>query len=267
MGLIYGIPKAFIYNGKSSEEFGLSIGYWNTSPEWGNNGLNREILKGETSYVRQRANHYGVSAGEVIQISFDVFPSTCTGDKSDIEMLESHALNRWLLTPTSPQLLSFISDEDSINTNYKAICTSIVDIPGPHGISGKSIIFTCDAGYGYSQVQKTKISVNESKNISINNTSDIGKYYPKIIISKCNGVLEINNFKINLSKIEYETITIDCEHEMIYDQDNSLIPYYKIGLDGSTSLPSLEPGLNKWEIKGTANIVIICEFPRKVGIV
>ena len=60
----------FVFDNKSSDLFGLYMGWRDASDEW-ETGLSREPVNSETNTVRHIVNNYGVKYTDPLVLSFD----------------------------------------------------------------------------------------------------------------------------------------------------------------------------------------------------
>lgn len=275
----------FNFDGVSSDQYNLAIG-WTSSEDEIETGLELEIIKGEVNSVRHRANQYGVNYASVLPIDFIIFHR----DMTPFTQAESRAINRWLYTETYKPLR--FNSAETENITYQVICTNITDCVW-NGHNGKHLTFECDSPFGYTPEQRVTINAESGEaEKNIFNMSDDGDYYPAIEIicaADYTNKVEITNVTddeqtmtidfANITAINDEKkITVDTSKMMVIDANNKPIPAYKLGWE--ITLNPDEPiqhmdkywfhlvqGNNKVRVKGNSKIRVICQFPRKVGVV
>ena len=266
----------FTYNGISSELYDLVVCFDGLEEDVAT-GLGREIIKGEVNMVRHKANQYGTVYNEVTPIEFMIMHP----NGKEFTILESRSINKWLQTNTYCPL-SF-NNEKGTELYYKAICTQIVD-KNYGGHIAKLVTFEADSPFAYER-QITKVKSVTDRDIRIYNSSDDGIYYP-ILKLKANqeNIIITNtsdkNQQMTLcipSEYQNEDITINTALMQILDKDNVPIPLNKIGWTINTSenigLQSssfywlrLVSEINRITVEGNCTLEILCEYPRKAGI-
>ena len=275
----------FNFDGVSSDQYNLAIG-WTSNDDEIETGLELEIVKGEVNMVRHRANQYGVYYSSVLPIDFIIFHR----DFTPFTQAESRAINRWLYTETYKPLR--FNSEETENITYNVICTNITDCVW-NGHNGKHLTFECDSPFGYTPEQRYTINVtDEDKEKTIYNLSDDGDYYPTLEIicdEDAEHEIEITNYTdneqsmmidfANIPAIDDEKkIIVKTDQLMILDANNKPIPAYKLGWEITLNPDEpiqhmdkywfhLVPGANKIGVKGECKMRVICQFPRKVGVV
>ena len=273
----------FSFDGKPSELYGLYMGWRDATEEW-ETGLNREVIKSEFNMVRNVPNQYGAKYADVLVLEFDIFHQ----DGSPFDYRESRSINNWLTTETYKRFK--VNDNNTDNIYYKAICTSIHDIT-MGTFRGKHIVMTCDSPYAYANETYRIIDATTSGDElwRVDNNSDNGVYYPYFTIECAEdytGAVEIINqtddktMRIEMDNIEainhHKLLRIDTQHMMIMDENDKLVPLYKIGwhitIDPSEAIQSSPfywlrwlQGRNTIEIKGQTKATFTVSFMRKAG--
>ena len=270
--------KSFIYDGVSSEAYGLGIGWLKSDNRSSvNTGLAVDIKRGEMNMVRTEPNQYGVVYNNPLQFEFGIFKR----DHRDFTYEASRRINRWLRGSSVYKRLYF-EDENPEAVHFYAICTDIVDVT-LSGITMKKLTFICNSPFGYLAEVKKKISSTSSwKSFRLLNQSDHGVYYPRIQISakgSYTGQILIENqtegktLTVDFSKVSsvdsQKTLILDGKRTQVTDQNGTLIPVYKIGWDDPENIywVRLTEENNMFRVKGTAELTMFFEFPRKVGVV
>lgn len=277
---------SFNFDGVGSEQYGLYIG-WEGAESDIPTGLDKEILKGDVNMVRHKANQYGTVYSSVIEIEFMILHK----DDSHFSQAESRSINKWLMQETYKPL-RFNNENDTENITYYVICTSIVD-KVYNGHNAKLVTFEADSPFGYTS--KTAYRINAlnggTGSKKIVNTSDDGIYYP-ILQIKCNedysspivisNTTENKSMSINTDQIpvinNQKIININTSLMQISDGNNKIIPAYKLGweipLNENSPIQSMDKywprlieGQNEISVTGNCEVIINCQFPRKVGVV
>lgn len=260
--------STFSYDGVDLKSLGMRFGWIGEPENETMTGLNRTILETELNAVRSRPLQYATVYEGCLEFSFIIFKT----DGTDISYQDSHTLNQWLSGSTVHKKLTFPGEQD---VYYMAICTQITD-QIYNGHIGKGIVFRCDAPYAYHNPIRKKITVSENRRIKIYNDSDEGVYYPNLKITGNSDLVIIRNLddkdremRLAFSDLTDKTICMDCEKMRVVDENNVLIPVYKIGWDVSDYIYwfRLLPGANQIEIIGSCIFEITATFPRKVGVV
>ena len=260
--------NSIIFNKKSSEDFGLLIGYIDDPDK--NSEFSRETIKGDPN-SNDKFNYYGCKSTSGIHIDFVLYKEDGTGF-SDMENAE---INEWLLESRIPTTLH-MNSENALYLDYHGIVTNIQDkIFG--GKFAKAVTFETDAPYAYEKLDTKKQSITSTGSITIKNKG-CDNCYPTITIIP-NGSKSIviknntdNCKSITLDVTNYQSgIIIDGDRCRITDINGKLIPLSNLGFTATSSILlywiKLLRGINHLEITGSCNIQFRCEFHRKVGTV
>lgn len=268
----------FIFDGHSSNEFGLQVCSFDTNDTWGT-GLNVDLKRGENNMVRTERNLYGAVYTETLVFEIGVIPRYNREFTPD----ESRSINNWLRRSNTYQLLHFNSN-DPEHINFYAVCTNIEDkIFGCH--AGKQITFTCNSPFGFMAPISRTFNVKDGEYLSQKffNLSDNGIYYPIMTITApedfmgvvaYESVTDENSGFLDFKGVEAKdgkrVVILDGQHNTVKDADGKLISGYKIGWNNTTNIYwfRLLPGTNLVRFIGeNVTFKITCEFPRKVGAV
>lgn len=272
----------FVYNGKSSDMYGLYMGWRSANEEW-STGLDREIVKGEMNISRYTPNLYGVKYSDVLILEFDIFHQ----DGSAFTQRESRSINNWLMADSYKRFK--VNDNNTDNVYYNAICSSIQDLT-MNNFNGKHVVMMCDSPFAYTQeIMRTADASSQNITYKIINSGDAGVYHPLFTIecsASYTGTIEIknvtdgNSMSISMKNISSvsgkKRLTVDTQSMMITDGNGALVPLYKIGweiqTDENSAIQSspfywlrLVEGINELEIKGRAKVTFTLSFPRKAG--
>ena len=278
--------KSFIFDGKSSDDFNLMIAWiGNSDVDISENGLNLSLQK-TNNKLNRKTNTYGVQSENIV-LNFSIVKKDC----SEITRLQSIQINEWLTSSSTSQPLAF-NDNDSYPLHYYAVCTQIEDIIIGGKLIGKQLKFENNSPFAFSEKMIKHIEVTNSRQISINNSSNARNniIYPKVTISTSSPTIVLEN-KTDKKSVTIKTdslssesdgnkhIKIDSYNMMITDKQNKLIPAYKIGWneayksyvtatdDNITNIYWLRflRGINELLITGSCKMAIEYEFPRKAG--
>lgn len=270
--------RSFIYDGVSSDAFGVGIGWLKgDNKDTVSTGLSVNIQQGTMNMERYEANQYGVIPSGSLQMEFGIYKK----DGKDFTYEESRRINTWLRGSNVYKKFYF-DDENPETVHYYAICTNIEDVVLT-GITMKKLTFSCNSPFGYArEVEKVYESTSTAKDYKVINQSDYGVYYPTIKIETAasyTGKFVIENttenrsmtldFK-NVSSVSgQKTLILNCKLNKVTNSKNELIPLYKIGWDELTNIYwfRLTEKENIMKLKGTGTVTMSFEFPRKVGLV
>lgn len=277
----------FIFNGISSRDYDVAIGWIDSEPDAAANGLSRKVKKsGKLNKLRK--NIYGAENTDTITFNFSIVKIS----GGEITRAESMCINKWLTSSSLPQLLKF-NDNDAYPLHYYAVCTQIKDIIAGGRLIGKDLIFETDSAYAFSDKGERAFEITNSKTFSLNNSSDAygGIYYPEITItarSSGNIVIEnmtdkksvtINTSAVPADAVGNKIVVLDSEKMTALDGSGRLLPVNKLGWNAgyrsyvssindyisSIYWPRLLKGINDIKISGTCILKIEHEYPRKAG--
>lgn len=264
--------RHFVFNGKSSEDFDIVIGFFGEDNGINTNGNSQSIQSDEPNINTRKINIYGTVNDEMVKFNFAILK--CDGEP--FTQYESVQINEWLLGPKTPKMFKFINDSehdyDLYDLHYYAICTSVTD-KVYSGLNGKELTFETNSSYAYMDEIERKIDVVGNGDITITNSIQMDNfiYHPTIYITS-NEKIEIKNIETeqtifyDLTSFSGETLKIDNEKMRLMVNDK-IIPMTKIGwTEDDIQWLGLIPGLNHIQITGTCELVVKCEYPRKAGV-
>lgn len=266
------------YNGKSSDDFDLTLCSVDSNVEEIPIGLSREILKGENTMSRPIANHYGTKYNDVI--SFDI--TFVKNSQKPFNHDEIREINAWLTSTKIPTLLYIDDDEEDETVYHFGVFTSTTNVYTA-GITALTYTFTSNSPYGWSKEYSYKRVCSENTSLILNNNSDDLEdfVYPSILI---NGSKGTNITISNLTEIEEFSLTLSCEQLYINSKYHQIYSYYadkKVLLslsdlgwneetqesiaDGTKSIYwfRLLPGENKISVSGACEITFTYRVPIK----
>ena len=102
----------FTYNGKSTDDFGVTVADFNYSSTI-SSGLTREVLKGENSSYRLVPNHYGTKYSSVIEFTRTLIKK----DQSSFSREEIEKIVKWLTSPRRPLELEVSKNYDDTGSS------------------------------------------------------------------------------------------------------------------------------------------------------
>ncbi|MDE6024222.1 MAG: hypothetical protein K2G45_02085 [Lachnospiraceae bacterium] len=201
----------FIYNGHSSDEYGIIIASFD-----GNEGV---VDGGEVEVTAVQTpgkdvyDYYTSQFPNVLTWNFSVIKNPCiANDEMWFSSDEERHIVKWLMGEDGYHELYF-EQEDYIQVFYMAYCNV-----KPRQINGRTIGFnitaTSNCGYGFSKeyVRTDNFIVNgENKTIQIQVNNDLKrKVYPQITIKNGSGDFTITNSDISgnvICKSSFKNIT------------------------------------------------------------
>ena len=172
---------------------------------------------------KDRHNFYGAQFNSVLVWNFSICKNPCFEDDLYFNQYEESRLAEWLLRTDGYKWLQF--DQEG----YEDICYNVYVNMIPHQMGGKTVGFdltvTSDCGYGYSQEQRKRFTINKDKpfNIYIDNDMNMVSYPHLSIVGS--GDFYISNNKDTMQNISNDgaseftnvakTITMDSENEIV----------------------------------------------------
>ena len=184
--------------------------------------ISREIKKGETTYLKPRVSHYGVSYSE--QPTFKV--GFIKEDFSSFTIDDKRKINTWLTESQVPLKLQLFSDLWDSDIYWKCVVSQIDYVRYNH-CSMVMVSFLCDSEFAY----KDRVITYMDDDFIIpceSDLDDLSYIYPVLKLTpKQTSDLTITNvtdgkyFKIKgLEKLD---ITIDCQNYMLSDNAGNVL--------------------------------------------
>lgn len=209
----------FIYNGISSDEFGLYIASFNGGGFTENQAMTQEVIQDTTS-MRIKPVAFGVKESSSITLSFTLL------SKEYFDRARVNKVLKWL-TNVNGYAPLFILQPDMTTVHYDCVFTDIQNV----NINGYPIAYNVTAVCDTSFVEDSKGSVtvtSPNAGVDIYNFSSINDYtYPRITITMtAAGDFTVNNltdetllgytrpFKLT-GLASGEVITVDCANKTI----------------------------------------------------
>jgi phage-related protein len=254
----------FIFNGISSEEFGVMMCTFSTSSPSSSNDEETEIITVKT---------YGSDIFHLVNTNYSnplKFPITlCNTDGTFIDAYKQRELKKWLCRTDGYHWLS-VDQDDLYNIRYKCIM-SFSDMEHIGRMNGGMYFnVQCDSPFAYTTEQrKTYTCSSDTLNFIFNYSSDFDKsdkpYYPSLVItSAITGTIRITNNTTN-EYIQFtnctngEIITISDDGTPTSSINRVIIDYWNYGdlyfVNGSNSIT----------ISGNCTLKIIYSYPIRVG--
>lgn len=273
--------KYFEYNGKSSKDFGIMVGVFNSTSDDIPMGLTRSVNRGEMTKYRYRANHYGATYDDVLEFELGIIKDPCKFNGNDMKFSRSEirAINAWLTSPQFPKLFHMIDyDSDILRDDYVDYFCTITDVTatGAGDIFTLTYTLTCDSPFGYSEAKTHFIQKSDSVDALftvLNESDDLENYvYPTLkVIPTADGEVRVENLTdggvLTIQAIANLTIYIDSSKLMMYDETKKLITFEDLGIDDIDNIYwfRLCHGTNEIRITGDASVEITYRECRKVG--
>lgn len=237
------VGEDFAFNGSWLSDYDLKM----YDPEDSQQFIGREIEKADISALREMPNHYSTHYTDVLVLSFLVLKNPDVYDTDDMKLTgdEVNEIRSWLESPKLPTEMHMLSVEDSFDTYYFGVFTSVQPYIIRQDCYGLYLTFTCNAPYGFSAyvTNRYNITGNNITNSSFYNQSAEKNSFVKPIIkirskSTFNGSESIelqnksdgNNKMVIILPKGVNVLIIDCAKKQITDQDGNAVSMYDIGL-------------------------------------
>lgn len=254
----------FIFNGKSSEEFGVMMCTFSSSSPSSSNDEETEI-----NIVKM----YGSDIFHIIDIDYNnplkFSICLCNTDGSFIDAYEQRALKKWLCRTDGYHWLS-VDQDDLYNIRYKCKISfsEMEHIASMNG--GMYFNVQCDSPFAHSLEQnKTYTCYSNTTTFNFNYNSDFEEsdkpYYPSLVItSATTGTIQITNNTTNetikfTDCVNGEVITISDDGTPTTSADRVIIDHWNYGdlyfINGNNSIT----------ISGNCTLKIIYSYPIRVG--
>ena len=273
--------KYFEYNGKSSKDMGLTIGFFNNiHDDEIPMGLDRTIDRGEMNPYRSRPNHFGTTYDDPLVFELGIIKDTCEPGVEDLRFKRSEIrqINAWLTSPKFPKLFHMTDyDEEWYDEYVDYYCTiTSVTASGEDEVMSLTFELTCDSPFGYSQeiTHNIHATFETPGTAMIKNTSDeLEDYiYPTIKITPtATGAITLENEtdgrSMTINALASDIIYIDCQRLSLYDETRELISFDDLGIKDIDDIYwfRLCSGENQIKITGNADVEIKYRELRKVG--
>lgn len=280
--------KYFTYNGRSMESLGtkLRIVSFNNADEI-DTGLERELIKGEVTKYRYRANHLGAKYSDVISFTINVMKDPCIYPQNELAFSTNEIRNvtSWLTSPATPRLFHMYDNSNAMAhdelLDYYGVFTNI----DYHVINGKVygliLTMTCDSPFAYTQEIVKELPANSTTTIK-NNSDELESYiYPYIeIYPTANTDFTFQNVTDKKSitftgLLKNNTVYMDCQSLILKQlagnvsgvSGASQIGFTDLGVTdvGKIYWPRLVSGNNSIKITGSATVTLKYRELRKVG--
>ena len=285
----------FEYSGKSTNDFGVIVGSIEHSSTL-SSGLEREIIKGETTDYRLVPNHFTTKYTSVIEFRRTLIKL----NGSVFTPLERERIVSWLTSPKTPRkMITYnyaCSNQGEKVVEYNGIFTNIEYETIAGGIYGITFTFTNDSPFVYEKLEREYTLTEAAKNpgLTLNIESHNEEYYTYPVVeikydgkdqnsSKVTIINHTDSNKTNedntgqsnsqcqmdLECLSKSPLTIDCKN-LIVKGTNSSMSYEQLGWAEKDDIYWLRflNGENELEVIATAypiNLKISCDILRKAG--
>lgn len=184
----------FEYNNKSTDDFGLMVVSFDTIDTL-ESGLQREIVKGESTDHRIIPNFFGAKYSSAIEFTRTLVKK----DETSFSRQEISDITRWLTGNKLPkQLVCHISDTET--EIYNGFFTNIQYKTAGIGIVGIIFTFTNDSPFIRIPIEKT-FTLDASKTISLNCDHDLEYDYIYPTLTLCYNSTNNNSSVVAISNL------------------------------------------------------------------
>ena len=257
------IGEYCIYNGISSEQFGLHIVNENGSMEVNSGGeitIQKSCMMGGLKYA-----YMGREAIDPCEIHMTLMR------EKPMDAAEISAVMRWLGSVTYKELR--IVQPDISTVKFNCIFTEIATVQHGNETYGVSVVGECDSCFGEGNPIVATANSNKTGTIRIMNYGDYMDYvYPvvKITMPSSGGDITISNATDNNRVFSFtglsgsEVLTVDCLRKTIVSSTG----INRLGVFSKNWLPLL-PGANSLAYSFSAaagEIEIRCPLYRRIGV-
>ena len=263
-GLLAFIGEYCIYDGISSEKFGLRIVNENSTME-NTNGEEIAIQKSAMMNGLKYA-YMGTEPRDPCTISFMLMR------EDPMDAAEIGAVMRWLAGRPGYKELRFVQPDIS-TVKFNCIFTEVSAIQHGNATYGVSVVGECDSCFGEGNPIVATANSNKTGTIRIMNYGDYMDYvYPvvKITMPSSGGDITISNTTDNNRVFSFtglsgsEVLTVDCLRKTIV----SSAGMNRLGVFSKNWLPLL-PGVNSLAYSfstAAGEIEIQCPLYRRIGV-
>jgi phage-related protein len=257
----------FIFDGKTSDSYGLKIYNNGTGSSDGNAGDEIEVFE-KFIYRNSKAIYFGRTQNTPLE--FDLL----VGSLTEIDNFQRRAIKRWLMGRSGYLPLCIVQDDMS-NVIYYVMVTSMKETFYGNLNYALELHIKANGPFAYTSPQITPYSYSgsavTSTTLYYDNISDDSDYLKPILSFKMNGigtnfsitnVTDANRVFSFTDILPYETITVDNYKEEIVSDTGLTNRVSKF----NKKFFRLKPGINQLNIVGgISNLTITSEFPIKVG--
>lgn len=253
---------SFLYNGQSSEEFGISLASSFGSVSRTGNSENRNIITTKNSFTNLFNFHY-IQYNEPLK--FDIIIYNIDG--SWIDAYKERQLKKWLLN-SKPSWFQ-VDQDDLSDVFYWAIGTSceIIDVGVYSG--GMKVSFQTMEPWAWSGLRKKSYTTsNGTLTFNLNMDLDYDDYivYPQIVATSLGtGNISIKNNTTNelitiTGCVLNEVITIDCKNDKVKTNLNTVMldRWNKVTL-------GINENINNFTLSGNFSMQLIYRLPIRIG--
>lgn len=270
--------KSFTYNGRSSEDFDLIIGGFQSVDTPLN--LARDITKSTMNRYRHRTNTYGINYNDVLTFNIQLIKDPCKySDQKDMRFTREQIreIAAWLTSPITPRIFHMFDFPEMVDQEYDYYGIFTNMSAQDNEIYCLNCLFECNTPYALSAEQN--IIIDDGEGIVSNPSDEFEDYvYPVIIITPTADVDApydirlINesdgNRSITLKNMKpQDTVTMDCQKMTVKNQSGSLMSLDDLNIDVVDYIYwfRLLHGDNQIKVSGDAIVEFIFRYPVKVG--
>lgn len=261
--------KDFYYNGHWLSDFGMMMFDPNDTQSF----VGRTIDKANITPARQIPNHYSTYYSDVLTLSFLIIKdeenggnilcengTNITDENGNNLIVEINYLSQegkkltgedinviraWLESPKTPEKFFSLLEDDVVSTYYFGVFSNVQPFIVGTECFGLYLTFSCNAPYGFSDVYKDNILLQNGteKTVVITNYSAERNEYTKPIIIikssstfgdnntiKITNVSDGNKFMLLTMPKNLTSVTIDCQKKIIKDNDGNILTLNDVGL-------------------------------------
>lgn len=260
----FGNSMSFIYDNKTSEDFGLFLGGFDIQT------ILNSMASTNTELVYDRVNGrdenlvFGTRSTEpVLTFDLDLF-SYDPLSRNDISYIDT-----WLFSNRQPKKL-VLCQEDMTSYHFMAIFSKNEIINHSNSPMGFKCTVVCDSAYAYEFEREDEWQVSKDKALSVrfNNTSaGLGYLHPVIefVCNLNNGSVRINNVTDNRS---FEISGLQNGEKIIIDEWFQIVSSTGLHRIGNCNKKWLRfaKGINNIQVSGdTSKIKVKYKFKKAVG--
>lgn len=206
--------ESFEFNGIDSKDLNLYIMHFDGSNDNGTGSIGDEITFTTTKAANSdRLNFHGYSRDTTLTTTFQIGKNPCNTDNMAFSREELAFIKAWLERKDGYKFLRFFQKGYEDTYFYCQIHTEWIRILGK--IVGVECSVTCNAPYGYSNIQGIDVQLNDGDSFVVYNDSDE------------QGGLEIDQIEIGLTNGSDATITLQNELENVYSCGRTCVTQIK----------------------------------------
>lgn len=255
---IYGLD--YIYDNKSSEEFGVKLGFINSTDRGSNEEPVNIVLT--KNIFKEEQNFHGAFPGEPLSFKITVFNE----DGTMIDADKQEDIKCWLCKGEYAWLS--IDQIDLYNKLFYCIINPVNGEDVGMQNAGFTFQVTNISPFAYTQLNTKSYNSSTTATYNFINSAKFNKYilYPQLIIKpNASGNISIKNNTTNKTMtinncVSTETIYVDCKNEKIYSSNG------RIMLDDFNKyFIGFIRGNNSMTLTGNFSMQMKYRFPVRIG--